>query len=164
MKGGITPDFYLPTEIFFRQGILSEAGPILKNLGSRALIVTTSSDLHKFGDIIDIVTNSISSSGLGFLIYDEIDDVPNTEYVDSATYFAKKSRCDIVLGLGSVNSINTARAVSVLANNFLFCEDLFDDPAVSPPLPLVTIPAYPLSGFELLPMFYLRDLTEPRKK
>ncbi len=164
LKGGTVSDFYLPTEIFFKQGILSDSGAILKNLGSRVLLITTTSDLEKFGETLEIISSSINSSKLGFLIYDEIGEVPNTEYIDSATYFAKKSHCDVILGFGGINSMNAAKAVSVLANNYLFCEDLFENPSIAPPIPLVTLPTHPLSGFEILPLLYLRDLQEPIKK
>lgn len=164
LKSSVIPDFFLPTEIFIRQDILSEIGNIIKNYGSRAVLITSARDLAQFYGTIETISKSINNSNLGFIIYDEIFDTPNTEIADSAAYFIKKSHCDIILGFGGIDSINVAKAVSILVNNYIFCDNLFDNPEINPPIPLVTIPAYPLSGFEVLPMFYLEEIHEKEKK
>lgn len=157
-KTGIIPDFYLPTELYIRQDIISDLGNILRNYGSRVVMITTSRDLSQFQETVDVISRSISTANLGFIVFDEVEDSPNTEYVDSAAYFAKKSHCDIILGFGGIDSINVAKAVAVLTNNYLFCHDLFENPEIKPPVPLIIMPAYPVFGFETLPSLFVNEL------
>ncbi len=158
LKKEVIPDFHLPSEIYLKQDIINEAGGILKNFGSRAVLITTDQDLAKFSDAIEKISRSIAKSSLGFIIYDEMSATPDTEYIDSAVYFAKKTHCDMIIGFGGIESMNAAKAVALLMNNYLFCENLFEHPEVSPPVNLVTIPAYPSVGFEILPMLYVDEI------
>lgn len=160
----IFPDFHLPTKVFINPDILSSAGEIIAPLGTRAIIITTSSDLEKMEKVIESVSRKVSSAGTSCIVYDEIPEIPNTEFVDSAAYFCKRTNCDLIIGFGGIESINAAKAVALLANNFMFCDDLFNDPQVSPPITLVTIPTHPIYGFEILPLFYITDIHDFSKK
>ena len=126
MKGGLHQDFYIPTEIFIKQDIITDIGSLLKTYGSKIILITTYSDYTKFEDVIESINKSAKHHGIGCIIYDEIPDNPDTDYVDSAVYFAKKTNCDTVIGFGGIDSINVAKAVSLLISNYLFCEDLFE--------------------------------------
>ncbi|MBN2402518.1 MAG: iron-containing alcohol dehydrogenase [Spirochaetes bacterium] len=164
MNSGIGPDFYIPTEIFIKQDVVLDAGKIIKKFGTKALIITTSSDFTKYHSIIETLTKTLNNYGIGAIIYDEIPENPDTEYVDSAVYYSKITKCDVIIGFGEIDSINTAKAVALLTNNHLFCNDLFEYPDVKPPVTLITIPAIPIFGFELLPMFYITEIKEMTKK
>lgn len=164
LKSGIAPDFHIPTEIYIKQDSLSEIGAIVKKYGSRVVLVTSLSDFAQFQESIELITTSIIQSDCGCIIYDEIPPNADTEYIDSAVHFTKKTNCDIILGFGGMDSLNAAKAISILTNNYLFCEDLFSQPDIKPPVTLITVPAYPVFGFEILPMFYLTEIHEMQKK
>ncbi len=160
----IHPDFHLPTKLFVKPDILNETGNILRNLGKRAILITTSDDFEKHENTISKITRAVNDSKINCVIYDEIPQFPNSEYVDSAVYFAKKTNCDIIIGFGSLESINAAKAIALLANNYLFCDDLFSNPEIEKPISLITIPSHPLFGFEILPLFYISDIHDATKK
>ncbi len=160
----LSSEFYVPTEIFIRQDIIASIGPILKTIGSRILLITTTGDLDLFHDTIEKMAKSAAASNLGLIIYDEMPDSPNTEDIDTAASYARKTHCDVIAGFGGTDSLNTAKAVAVLAGNYLFCEDLFENPSIQAPIALVTIPAFPSFGFEILPMFFLTDIREEIRK
>ena len=164
MSNGITPDFQIPTEVFIKPNILNEIGHIVKRFGTKALIITTSADFTKYNATIEIITRSLNSNNVGSIIYDEIPENPDTEYVDSTVYYAKMTKCDVVIGFGGIDSINVAKAVALLTNNYIFCNDLFENPAVKPPVSLITIPIIPIFGFELLPTFYITEIKDMTKK
>jgi alcohol dehydrogenase class IV len=164
LNSGIGPDFYIPTEIFIKQDIILDAGKIIKKFGSKVLIITTSDDFTKYHPIIETLTKALNDYNIGTIVYDEIPDNPDTEYVDSAVYYSKITKCDVIVGFGGIDSINASKAVALLTNNHLFCNDLFENPEVKPPVTLVTIPALPLFGFELIPMFYVTEIKEMIKK
>jgi len=160
----LSPELYVPTEIYIRQDIIPSIGSILKTIGSRVLLITTTGDLTLFHETIEKMARSAASASLGLIIYDEMSDSPTTEDVDTAASYARKTHCDVIVGFGGTDSLNTAKAVAVLAGNYLFCEDLFENPSIQPPIALVTIPAFPSFGFEILPMFFLTDIREEIQK
>jgi len=159
LKSGIIPDFYVPTQIFIKPDIIRELGSILRSYGSRVVLVTTSRDVALFGAFIEQISRAVTGSQMGFIVYDEVTDSPNSEYADSAAYFIKKSHCDIVVGFGGLDALNVAKAAALLAGNNFFCEDLFEDPEANTGIPLITIPAYPSLGFEIMPMLCLNSLS-----
>lgn len=158
------PDFHLPSRVFINPGILETAGSIISPLGSRVVIITTSSDLEKMESVVQTLSAAISASGSACIVFDEIPEIPNTEFVDSAAYFCKRTNCDCIIGFGGIESINVAKAVSLLVNNFLFCDDLFTAEKINPPINLVTIPTQPIIGFEITPLFYITDIHDFSKK
>jgi alcohol dehydrogenase class IV len=157
------PDFYIPTEIFIQEQILNTVGPIVKKFGSRAVIISTSADYNNFENTIQQISTNLAKSDVSCIIFDEIPDDPNTEDIDSAVFFIKKTGCDVVIGFGGIESMNAAKAISLLINNFLFCEELFENPKIQTATNLVIIPAYPLFGFEIIPMLYLTEIHEMKK-
>jgi alcohol dehydrogenase class IV len=164
LSNGIGPDFYIPTEIFIKQDIILDAGKIIKKFGTKALLITTSSDFTKYHSVIETLTKTLNDYGIGAIIYDEIPENPDTEFIDSAVYYSKITKCDVIIGFGGIDSINASKAVALLTNNHLFCNDLFDYPEVKSPITLVTIPTLPIFGFEILPMFYITEIKEMIKK
>lgn len=154
----ILPEFHLPTEIYIQQDIIRETGTILSKLCSRVLMVITSTDYSEYSGAAEEVARSLKASNVGCIIYDEIPGDPNTEEVDLAVAFAKKTNCDLVLGFGTDGSINAAKAIALLINNYIFCNDVFSSEITEKPLPLVTMPVKPLFGLEIAPLFYLREI------
>lgn len=164
MSDLIFPDFHLPTKLYIRPDVLRNSGAILSGMGSRAVIIITSADFDRLEKVLEIFIKSLNYAGIGTIVFDEIPTVANTEYIDSAVFFTKKTNCDLVIGFGGTESINAAKAVALLTNNYLFCEDLYENPEVKPPLNFVTIPSNPLYGQEILPMFIATDIHTGEKK
>lgn len=160
----IFPDFHLPTKVYISPGILEEAGEIAAPFGNRAILITTSDDLEKLEGSIEEIQQRVASAGISCIVYDEIPETPNTEFIDSAVYFAKRTNCNLIIGVGGIESINAAKAIALLTTNFLFCDDLFSNPKVNAPLNLITIPTQPIFGFEILPLFYISDIHDFSKK
>ncbi len=160
----IIPDFHIPTKIYVKEEISGEIGQILRSFGSKTILVTTSSDFSKFEHTIQQLSTTLNRADIGCIVYDEIPEEPNTEDIDSAVYFIKKTKCDTVIGFGGIQSMNAAKAIAVLTNNYLFCEELFDSPKIESTLNLVTVPVYPLFGFEIIPQLYLTDIHDNIKR
>ncbi len=164
LRNGIVPDFHVPTELFVKENILQEAGSIIRKYGSRVILITTSADFDQFHDTIEIISSNLRKNDIGCIIYDEIPANPNTEYIDSAAYFAKKINCDAIIGFGGIDSINSAKAIATLINNYAFAEELFDIAEIQPPINIITVPSSPLFGFEIAPMLFLTDIHSMTKK
>ena len=161
----IIPEFSLPSEIFIRPEVVQSVSDIIARFGKRTVILCTSEDMHLFSDIAQDINSSLNMKEIGCMIYDNLPKYPNTEDIDEAANFIKKANCSTVIGLGGVESINAAKAVSILINNYIFCDDIFKGEALpNAPLDLITIPCLPLFGFEIAPLFYIQDVKKEQKK
>ncbi len=165
MNAEIKPDFHLPSRIYIRQGIINEIRKIIPQFGSRVIIVTTSKDLEVYGSAIEVISRQLKDAGVGCIVYDGISVPPNTESIDTAAAYIKKTNCDLIIGFGEVDAINAAKALSVLATNYIFCHDLLSNPRITEkPLKFITIPASPSFGFEIAPLFYIEEIHDMTKK
>jgi len=159
LDNNILPEFHLPTEIFIKQSISNNTPEIVSKYGKRAIFITTTSDFEVYSESLLNIYNSLKSAGIGCIIYDELSPSPNTEEIDEAVSFAKKTKSDVIIGFGGVNSLNSAKIISLLASNYMFAYDIFSvDKLPQPPVNLITMPAYPSFGFEISPVFYIKDI------
>jgi len=134
---------------------------IISRFGSRALIIVTAADYELYYQHLEQISSQLKQASIGCIVYDELPQAPNTEDIDVAISFIKKSNCDCIIGFGGVESINAAKAISLLASNYVFCNELFSNPRLNNrPLPFISIPGYPLFGFEIMPLFYLKEIHE----
>jgi len=155
----ISPEFHLPTEIYIKQGISKNAAEIASKFGSRIVIVTVSTDFEIYQEILSEIFRFFKNINLGCIIYDELPGNPTTEDIDVAVSFIKKTKCDLVIGFGGIESINSAKAISLLIKNFIFCYDILNTKEkLNPPAKFLTMPAYPCFGFEISPMFYIKEI------
>jgi alcohol dehydrogenase class IV len=159
LKKAVKPDFHLPSEIYIRQDVIQDLVAICSNYGSRAILITTSDILDIYHPVIDMITAKFKGAGLGCIIYDEIPPTPDTEDIDTAVSFTKKTSADLIIGFGGIEAINSAKAVAILCNNYLFCNDLFAHHELRQrPMKLITVPAYPIYGFEIAPLLFLNEI------
>ncbi len=165
MTTELRPDFHLPSQIYIRQDIIKDIGKLASRFGTRAILVTTSDDLEIYGSVIEMISRQLKDASIGCIVYDEIPSPPNTEEIDTAAAYIKKTNCDLIIGFGSIDSINAAKALTILATNYYFCQDLFSNPKLkSKPMNFITIPGSPMFGFEIAPLFYLEEIHDLTKK
>ncbi len=165
LRSDITPEFSLPTEIYINRNLTDNIADIISKFGSRVIIITTSSDFNIYSEEIEQILISLKNSDIGCIVFDQLPSEPNTEDIDSAVSFTKKTNCDIILGFGGVESLNSAKAVSLLTSNYIFCYDLFKKPEIpNKPVKLLTMPAYPVYGQEITPLFFLDEIHNNTKK
>ena len=136
---------------------------IIETFGRRTAIIITSPDFEAFHKKTRSISDALIKAGIGCMIYDKLPQEPNTEDIDNAVRFIKRASCDSIIGLGGIESINCAKAISILINNYVFCNDIFSQTLINDPVNLVTIPTRPIFGFEINPFFYIADITENEK-
>ncbi len=158
-------DYYSPTKISFESGSFQRLAERITRFGTRFLIVNLRKD-NQNPEGLKQISDAIAARADGCVVYDEIIGNPDTEQIDTATYFARRAHADCIIGYGSVGSMEAAKAVALMANNSFFAEELFDksDEAVQPPLPVITIPNEPCMGEELNGYFTLVDAHHNTRK
>ncbi|PJZ70333.1 alcohol dehydrogenase [Leptospira perolatii] len=153
----ILPDwvnFHFPTKIHFEVDCGFKMGNFVKNIGSRAVILSTQSELENM-DEFSVIKTSLEKYIDGVILYDNIANEPTLKELDTAAYFTRVSNANCVIGYGSFESLNAAKLVSLLAANDHFAEDVFVHKKIQKlksPIPLVLIPTHPVMGLECSPV------------
>jgi len=160
---GLWPDLYVPTAIYAQPDGISLLPSIVQLFGSRVLFITSTVDFNQYNHLFMSISRNLQSNNIPFIVYDEFPE-NNTDYIDSAVYFARKTHCNLIIGFGGIDSINAAKTVALLTPNYLFAHELFSYPHLYEPIPFISIPTHPLFGFEITPCTIISDIHDGIKK
>ena len=141
-------NYFLPVNIVFGCGRVSEIGQLTKPYGTRALIVTGRSSAKKSG-LYDRVKDSLHAAGIDSVLFDKVQQNPLTTTAIEGAQFAKASRCDCVVAIGGGSIMDCAKAIAFLAVNDGDINDyIFGKTASDRALPLILIPTTCGTGSE----------------
>lgn len=108
--------YFIPTKVLFGAGKLNELGT-MKLPGKKALIVITCGKSMKANGYLERVRSLLEKNGCGSAVFDKILPNPVLSHVMEGAAFAKQEGCDFVIGLGGGSSIDSAKAIAVMAKN-----------------------------------------------
>ena len=155
MKANPVFTLNLPTKLIFGCGEISKLSTETLP-GKKALIVISSGNsMRKYGHL-DKVTEQLVLNKTEFEIYDHILPNPTKGHVMEAAEMCRKCGCDFIIGLGGGSSIDSAKAIAVMACN---SGDYWDyviggsgkGKPVTKVLPIVAIPTTAGTGTEMDP-------------
>lgn len=157
--------FQLPTKVYYEVDSAHKIGPVVREFGSRALLISVQEEFRN-PDELAILKTSLDKHTQGCIIYDDITRDPTTEELDTAAHFSKRANCDLILGYGGQESFNVAKMVAILANNDVFAVDVLRGSHAfkNTPLPVITIPSCPAMGAEIVPAFTLLDFESRNRR
>lgn len=141
-------EFTTAGRIVFGPGTISQAGPLAKEFGRRALVVTgrdptRAKRLHN-------ALNEVGVSAVPCSVYGE----PDLEVVRQGTALARREQCDLVIAFGGGSALDTGKSIAaMLAND----GDLLDYLEVigkgkvllRPSVPFIAIPTTAGTGSEV---------------
>ncbi|MBI1842764.1 MAG: iron-containing alcohol dehydrogenase [Verrucomicrobia bacterium] len=141
-------EFATAGRIFFGGGVIKEAGPLARQLGSRALVVT-GKDARRSA-ILDPILAASHIDVRRFALQGE----PTVPEVVEAALQAKESLCDVVIGFGGGSAMDGAKAVAALMANSGDPMDYLEvigrgQPLTHPSAPCITIPTTAGTGAEV---------------
>lgn len=142
----MTFEFAAPTRILFGEGRLREVGALVRELGSRALIVEGGSGRGE--PLVELLRASgVASARM------RVPGEPTTTLVERGVDQARSERCDVVVALGGGSVIDAAKAVAALLTNRGELRDYLEvvgrgHPITARPAPLVAIPTTAGTGAE----------------
>lgn len=140
--------FYLPVNIVFGAGKVSQAGELTKKYGSRALIVTGGSSAKKSG-LYDRVRESLADAGVSSVLFDKVKPNPLTTTAIEGAEMAKAEGCDVVVAIGGGSIMDCAKAIAFLAvNDGDINEYIYNIRTSDEALPLILIPTTCGTGSE----------------
>ncbi|MDE4543425.1 iron-containing alcohol dehydrogenase [Thermoanaerobacterium sp. R66] len=114
MKTNFT--YFMPTEIIFGPGTLEKLATV-KLPGKKALLVIGSGNSMRRHGYLDRVVNYLKQNGVDYIVYDKILPNPIAEHVAEGAKVAKDNGCDFVIGLGGGSTIDSSKAIAVMAKN-----------------------------------------------
>jgi alcohol dehydrogenase class IV len=141
-------EFATATRIIFGPGTLSEVGPLASKMGKRAFIVTgrTPSRAQPLFDLLD-------KQGIGYECF-TISGEPTVEVARAGTELARKTGCDLIIGIGGGSVLDTGKAISALLTNQGDPLDYLEiigrgQPITRPAAPYIAIPTTAGTGAEV---------------
>lgn len=146
---------HIPTRILFGCGELKKLATE-KMPGKKALIVISSgTSMRKYG-YLGNVERYLKENGVDSVVFDKILPNPTKQHVMEAAELCRKEGCDMVVGLGGGSSIDSAKAIAIMACNE---GDYWDyipagsgkGRAVGRALPIIAIPTTAGTGTEADP-------------
>ena len=149
-------NYYIPTKILFGQGQLSNLHN-QKLPGKKALIVISSGHSVRRHGYLDRLEKELDLAGVSHALFDKAQPNPVESTVMEGARFARKEGCDFVIGLGGGSSIDSAKAIAVMAVND---GDYWDyvsggtgkgKPVPNDPLPVVAVTTTAGTGTEADP-------------
>ena len=148
--------YYIPTKILFGQGQLLTLHN-QKLPGKKALIVISSGHSVRRYGYLDLLEKELYLAGVSYALFDKVQPNPVESTVMEGARFSRKEGCDFVIGLGGGSSIDSAKAIAVMAANE---GDYWDyvsggtgkgNPVPNNPLPIVAITTTAGTGTEADP-------------
>ncbi len=141
-------EFATATRIVFGSGALPELGPIVAEMGKRALVVTGRT-IARAAPLLD----ALAQEGIDTVTF-SVEGEPTTEVARLATERAREADCDLVIGFGGGSALDTGKAVSALLTN---AGDLLDylevigrgNPLTQRSAPYIAIPTTAGTGAEV---------------
>jgi alcohol dehydrogenase class IV len=109
-------NYHQPTKILYGSGRISETGDIIKEFGSRCLLVTTPA-VPATKAQFDMVKEIIRSAGVELAHFDQVIPNPTTETSAAGAKMAREHRADVIVGLGGGSSMDAAKAIAVEATH-----------------------------------------------
>lgn len=107
---------HIPTKILFGCGELRKLATE-KLPGKKALIVISSGTSMKKYGYLDKVVELLQENNTESVIYDKILPNPIKSHVMEAASVCREQKCDFIVGLGGGSSIDSAKAIAVMACN-----------------------------------------------
>ena len=107
--------FYMPTRLYFGSGAVNKLSRARLPEG-RGLIITGGTSTTKLGYVAK-VAGILKDAGHETLVYDKVQPNPTIEGVRECAALCHEQNIAFVVGLGGGSSIDTAKAVAIMATN-----------------------------------------------
>lgn len=109
-------NMHIPTKLVFGCGEIKKLATE-KLPGKKAMIVISSGTSMKKYGYLDKVINLLTENDTASIVYDKILPNPIKSHVMEAAAICRERGCDFIVGLGGGSSIDSAKAIAVMACN-----------------------------------------------
>ncbi len=160
-------NYHQSTKILFGSGRVAELPESVKEYGTKAMLVTTKAAVPALEEQYKRVISILTEAGIEVVHYDGVIPNPTIESVDEGGRMARENGVDVIIGLGGGSSMDTAKAISVMATHPGSCWDyLFyktPQPDAKKLLPIISISTTSGTGSQVTQVAVITN-TETRDK
>jgi alcohol dehydrogenase class IV len=141
--------FPVPTDIYFGPGVRHSLPERMKALDARHAFVVTDPGIKGSG-ILDEIVEILAKAGAAITVCDRVKADSSSTLIDTTVNNLKSSGADVVIGIGGGSSLDTAKAIALLATNAGSCIDYVGlNKARARPLPMIAVPTTSGTGSEV---------------
>ncbi len=155
--------YFMPTKVITGKDCVRNNKELLKELGSKVLLVTGKRAAEITGAKKDMM-DTLESVGVTCILFNKIEANPSIATVMEGMELAKQEKVSCIVAIGGGSAMDAGKAIALLAPNDLDQETLFDGPYLNPSLPVVAVPTTPGTGSEVTPYAILTDDTVQNKR
>ncbi|WP_261131600.1 iron-containing alcohol dehydrogenase [Bacillus sp. Marseille-Q3570] len=149
--------YEIPTIIEFGSGYINTLPQHVEQLGGTKPLIIGDPGVLQAG-IVRKVEQPLEGSGFSYVTFTDVGTEATIESVDNAVELAKKSACDLVIGVGGGSALDTAKSVGLMLKNAGNIRDYVGlDKIPSPGIPVIAVPTTAGTGSEITRFSVLSD-------
>ena len=157
--------FVLNEKSYHGAGAVKEIATVIKSGNYKKVLVCSDPDLLKFG-VTKKVTDVLDENGIPYDIYSDIKPNPTIENVTHGVEAFKASGADVIVAVGGGSSMDTAKAIGIIATNPEF-SDVRSLEGVAPTkhksAPIIAVPTTAGTAAEVTINYVITDVEKKRK-
>ena len=155
--------FQMPSVIHFGNAAAAQTGPEAKRMGAKKVLLVTDAILMRAGTVKPVL-ESLSAAGVEAVIFDKVASEPVLAFIDEGLKLLRKKKCEVIVAVGGGSSIDTAKALAVMATNPGKIQDYMGLGKIGQPgLPLIAVPTTAGTGSEVTIFTIITDTTRDVK-
>jgi alcohol dehydrogenase class IV len=153
--------FEMPARLVFGPDASKQAGVELRNLDGTKALVVTDKGIEKAG-LLEGICEAMRKAEVEYVVFNGVEPNPTIACVEKAYDLYRSEGCNCLLAVGGGSSMDTAKAVGVLATNPGKITDYEGVGKVKNPLPpFIAVPTTCGTGAEAT---YFAVITDPARK
>jgi alcohol dehydrogenase len=148
--------FHIPQHVLFGIDTVNRIGTLIAPFGKRVLVVTEAILYEQ--NTIERVQDLLDRKGIESIVYDEV--VPNATSVcvDEGVRLARSAHIDVILGLGGIRALSTAKCIAMTTPLEMDMDDFLSGQSPEgAPLPYLEIPTTCRNPFMLTDRYLVVD-------
>ncbi len=157
--------FILNETSYHGKGAMENIAPEMKGRGFQKAFVCSDPDLLKFG-VTKKVTDVLEAAGIPYEIYSNIKANPTIENVQTGVAAFEKSGADCLVAIGGGSSMDTAKAIGIIAANPEFADVRSLEGVANtkhPSKPILAVPTTAGTAAEVTINYVITDAEKNRK-
>lgn len=155
---------YLHTKVVFGKGTISKVGDEVKKQGGSKVLVVTTGNLLEVTGYYEVITKSLNSAGVKYVIFNEVEENPSIETCEKGARISKDEGINAIVAFGGGSAMDAGKAISVLTSLGGRVSDYFFPKVVEgSTIPVIAIPTTCGTGAEVTRYAIITDLSTKRK-
>ncbi len=157
--------FMLNETSYHGAGAIAAVPEEIKARGFKKVLVASDPDLVKFG-VTAKVTDLLDKAGIAYTLYSDIKPNPTIENVQNGVAAFKAAGADCIVAIGGGSSMDTAKAIGIIATNPEFADVRSLEgvaPTKNPCAPIIAVPTTAGTAAEVTINYVITDVEKKRK-